>query len=70
MGGALRPCVYVKGVQKFVLSPKALGRVSFEHLLEEPIARPGGLQRAENPAGPIDLEEQAGKRIMRETHAS
>ena len=39
--GALRPRLYVKGVQKFALSPKALRRMSLEHLLEDAMATRG-----------------------------
>ena len=46
--GSLRPRLHVKGVQKFALSPKALGRVSLEHLLDEPMAIPRGAQGAES----------------------
>ena len=69
-GGHFSSVHFVVEPQKFVLLPKALGRVSLEHLLEEPMARPGDLQRAENPAGAIGLSQRDKPEIQTETHAS
>ena len=61
-GGVLRPCLYVKGVQKFALALKRRRARALAELVEKPMATPGCLQGTETSVVPVDMGERIDHR--------